>query len=354
MPLNYKLYQAYPTLCWVCIFVLLVGCQKQREAPDNTYVFVKPANFPEPTYTFKNNPVTKEGFLLGRRLFFDPLLSKDGSVSCNNCHIQSTAFADAQQHPLSIGVENRVGIRNAPALANLAFMPEFFWDGGVTHLDFVPINAIEAAFEMDETIENVVKKLNESTVYPALFKKAFGVDKVTSPYMLQALSQFMTMMVSANSRYDKYQRGEGEQLSDDEQAGLTLFQAKCGSCHTGALFTDFSYRNNGISTTFSDEGRARISEATEDIGKFRVPSLRNVALTAPYMHNAKFRTLEEVLKHYAEGVQPSATLDASLQRNGRLGIALTSEEQRKIIVFLRTLTDNDFRSDERFQNRNEE
>lgn len=348
-----RICKAYPVLVWVCLFAWLVGCIKQEEALDNTYVFVKPANFPEPTYTFKNNPVTKEGFLLGRRLFFDPLLSRDGSVSCNNCHIQSTAFADAQQHPLSVGVDNRLGIRNAPALANLAFLPEFFWDGGVTHLDFVAINAIEASFEMDDKLENVVKKLNDHAEYPDLFQKAFGVEKVTSPYMLQALSQFMTMMVSANSRYDKHVRGEGEKLSADEQEGLNLFQVKCGSCHSGALFTDFSYRNNGLSTEFSDEGRARISEATQDIGKFRVPSLRNVALTAPYMHNAKFGTLEEVLNHYASGVKPSATLDALLKQDNRLGIAMTSNEQRKIIAFLRTLTDNDFRADKRFQNNSE-
>lgn len=335
---------------WVSIFVLLVSCTAQEENPDNTYVFVKPTNFPEPTYTFKNNPVTKEGFLLGRKLFFDPLLSKDGSVSCNNCHIQSTAFADSQQHPLSIGVDNRVGTRNSPPLANLAFMPEFFWDGGVTHLDFVPINAIEAAFEMDEKLANVVAKLNADPNYPSLFKKAFGVDKVTSPYMLQALSQFMVMMVSGNSRYDKYKRGEGETLTADELEGLQLFQAKCGSCHSGELFTDFSYRNNGISTTFSDKGRARITEFDGDIGKFRVPSLRNVALTAPYMHNAKFRSLTEVLQHYAEGVKQSATLDAYLQKNGKLGITMTADEQQKIIAFLRTLTDQDFRSDKRFQN----
>ncbi|OJJ20607.1 cytochrome-c peroxidase [marine bacterium AO1-C] len=335
---------------WACVLMVLASCKAPQENPDNTYAFVKPANFPEPTYTFDNNPVTKEGFLLGRRLFFDPLLSRDGSVSCNNCHIQSTAFADSQQHPLSIGVDNRVGIRNSPSLANMAFMPEFFWDGGVTHLDFVPINAIEASFEMDETLANVVAKLNADPTYPTLFKEAFGVEKVTSPYMLQALSQFMVMMVSANSKYDKYKRGEGQTLTSDELEGLQLFQAKCGSCHSGELFTDFSYRNNGISTTFSDEGRARISEFAGDIGKFRVPSLRNVALTAPYMHNARFRTLADVLQHYAEGVKPSATLDASLQKDGKLGIAMTQDEQQKIIAFLRTLTDQDFRSDTRFQN----
>ena len=340
----------HPVFCWVCVFMAF-SCDDDKEiAPDNTYVFKVPSNFPAPTYTFDNNPVTREGFELGRKLFFDPLLSKDGSVSCNNCHIQGTAFADSQQHPLSVGVDNRLGIRNAPPLTNLAFMQEFFWDGGVTHLDFVAINAIEAEFELDETLENVVKKLNQDEGYPALFEKAFGIDEITSPYMLQSLSQFMVMMVSANSRYDKFVRQEGETLTGEELEGLDLFKAKCSGCHSGELFSDFSYRNNGLNDTFIDEGRARISEFDRDIGKFRVPSLRNVALTSPYMHNARFKTLKAVLDHYDEGMVDSPTLDPSLKTGGRLGIALNEDEKEKIIAFLRTLTDRDFTSDKRFTN----
>ncbi|MDX2303377.1 MAG: cytochrome c peroxidase [Microscillaceae bacterium] len=348
MSLKFNL--AYLTLGQVCILLFLLGCGADPE-PDETFVFKKPANFPEPTYTFKNNPVTKDGFLLGKKLFFDPILSRDGSVSCNNCHIQSTAFADSQQHPLSIGVDNQPGTRNAPALANLAFMKEFFWDGGVTHLDFVAINAIESDFEMDEKLSNIVLKLNNHPEYPTLFKKAFGVEEVTSPYMLQALSQFMVMMVSANSRYDKHVRSEGEQLTSEELEGLALFQANCASCHSGELFSDFSYRNNGLSSQFPDQGRARITEFSGDLGKFRVPSLRNVALTAPYMHNAQFNTLEKVLQHYVQGVVDSETLDPILKKGNQLGISLSSEEQQKIIAFLRTLTDQEFRANTRFQNK---
>ncbi|MDF9798964.1 cytochrome c peroxidase [Catalinimonas alkaloidigena] len=337
----------------VCL-TLLFSCQTDEieGMVDRKYIFVKPDNFPEPTYTFDNNPVTEKGFELGRKLFFDPVLSRDGSVSCNNCHIQATAFADGPQHPMSVGVDNRRGTRNAPALTNLAFMREFFWDGGVTHLDFVPTNAIENAQEMDESLANVVDKLNQDDEYPALFKEAFGIDTITSPYMLHAFSQFLVMMVSANSKYDKYMRNEGESLTDAELEGMKLFEEKCASCHEGILFSDFSFRNNGINASFGDEGRARITEHSADQGKFRVPSLRNVGRTAPYMHNARFQTLEEVLRHYAGGVVDSPTLDPLLSNGAQLGISMTEEEQTKIIAFLKTLSDYDFVADQRFTNPN--
>ena len=333
-------------------FLILFACQSgdAEDVLDTRYRFEKPANFPEPTYTFENNPVTPQGFQLGRRLFFDPILSRDGSVACSNCHQQGLAFADGPQHPFSVGVDNRFGIRNAPPLANLAFKQEFFWAGGVTHLDFVPTNAIENELEMDESLANVVDKLNQHVEYPTLFKQAFGVDTITSPYLLHAFSQFMVMMVSANSRYDKYVRNEGETLTEGELKGMQLFEAKCGACHSGELFSDFSFRNNGISTTFSDEGRARVTEHPLDVGKFRVPSLRNVARTAPYMHNARFKTLEKVLEHYASGVQESPTLDPLLKDETQLGIPMTDEEQTLIITFLETLTDYEFVADERFRN----
>lgn len=329
---------------------ILVSCADPEVEANNRYVFVKPINFPEPTYTFDNNPVTKEGFLLGKRIFFDPILSRDGSVACSNCHQQGTAFADAQQHAFSRGVDEQLGARNAPSLANMAFYKEFLWDGGITHLDFVPTNAITSEVEMDETMSNVVGKLNNIPEYKNMFKEAFGVEEVTSPYMLYALSQFTLMMVSANSRYDKYVRGEGEMLSTDELAGLEIFEEKCATCHSGELFSDFTYRNNGLSETFTDLGRGRITENSNQEGKFRVPSLRNVELTAPYMHNAKFSTLEEVLDHYEAGMVDSPTLDPSFQSDSGLGVSLTSDEKEKIITFLKTLTDREFVTDARFFN----
>lgn len=321
----------------------LLSCRLENEPAilSSPYQFVRPAHFPEPTYTFRNNPITEAGFLLGKRLFDEPLLSVDGSVACSNCHVQAVAFADPQ-HRLSVGVDDRAGTRNAPGIANMAFMEEFFWDGGVTHLDFVPLNAIENPVEMDETMANVVRKLNVHPEYPALFRKAFGpVDSINAPLMLQALSQFMVLLVSADSAYDRYLLKEGE-LTAEQLNGKALFEKKCAGCHSGLLFTNQSYRNNGLDSLFADPGRARISEWDGDLGKFKVPSLRNVALTAPYMHDGRFATLEEVLGHYASGVKHSPTLAPELQVDGRLGIELTEEEKRRIIDFLHTLTDWSF------------
>lgn len=333
---------------WKILFLLLLftSCKKDPVtfSPNaSEYTFVRPSHFPEPAYSFENNEISKEGFLLGRKLFYDPILSLDNSISCNNCHIQGVGFADSQQHPFSIGVDNEIGMRNALPLMNLAFYQEYFWDGGVTHLDFVPVNAIESPVEMKETMANAVLKLNQSEAYKSLFKQAYGIDEITSPYLLQSLSDFMNRMVSANSKYDQgYFTGFGN-FTADEKAGKLLFEANCTSCHNGVLFTDQSYRNNGISTTFLDEGRARITENNADIGKFRVPTLRNIEKTAPYMHNASFKTLEEVLEHYASGVQKSVTLDASLiKEDSTYGINLSKEEQALIITFLKTLTDESF------------
>lgn len=342
-----------PAIIWACIFALVCSaCSEDKNFEnENRYEFKVPENFPQPIYTFENNEITQQGFELGRDLFYDPILSRDGSVSCNNCHIQATAFADSPAHPISIGVDNRLGIRNAPTLTNLAFYPEFFWDGGVTHLDFVPINAIESDFEMDETVENVVNKLNASNKYRSLFSDAFGVEEITLPFVLHALSQFTNMMISADSKYDKHIRGEGTSLSESELKGLALFQEKCASCHSGALFTDFSYRNNGLDSTFVDQGRARITALDSDIGKFRVPSLRNIALSAPYMHHARFNTLEEVLDHYSSGMVYHNTIDEIFINDDQLGIPLQANEKSAIIDFLHTLTDHEFVRDTLFFSR---
>lgn len=328
--------------------VAFMGACQKDDLSSTKYRFVKPPHFPEPTYTFDQNPATREGFELGKQIFSDPILSVDNSVACNNCHVKAVAFTDPQ-HALSLGVDERSGIRNAPSIANMAFMKEFMWDGGVYHLDFAPPNAIENPLEMDEKMGNVVYKLNRSANYKALFRAAFPDmdDTITSPYMLHALSQYMTLLVSATSKYDHYKMGDGD-LSAAELEGLALFQQKCASCHSGELFTNQEYRNNGLDTAFADEGRARITETVADLGKFKVPSLRNVALTHPYMHDGRFQTLEEVLDHYSNGVKSSPTLASELQQGGVLGIPMTATEKALIIGFLNTLTDYEFIRDERF------
>jgi len=341
-------------LLLLCGCGFLLSCSSESVAPgSDAYAFIKPLNFPDAVYTFENNEVTREGFELGRALFYDPILSADSSVACANCHQQAKAFTDPI-HRLSRGVNDTEGIRNAPAIQNMAFQSDFFWDGGVRHLDFVPINAITSDLEMAEKLAHVVEKIQRSKTYPEIFKKAFGTGEVTSQRMLFSLSQFMDLMISSNSRYDKYVRNEGEVLSKEELAGLTLFKSKCSSCHATDLFTDGSFRNNGLDADFKiDSGRAHITEAMEDRGKFKVPGLRNVELTSPYMHDGQFNTLQQVLNHYAQGVTDSETLDPFFRQetpNTKLGIALSEEEKVEIIAFLKTLTDKTFTQDKRFSN----
>lgn len=310
----------------------------------------QPSNLPQPVYDFSQNPVTEAGFALGKKLFYDRLLSRDTSVACADCHISYAAFSHPD-HPTSHGIDNLFGRRNALPVQNMIWKTGFFWDGGVPNLDLVPLNAIQSPVEMDEKPARVLEKLRAHPEYPAMFKNAFGTEEITTADFLHALSQFMAMLVSANSPYDKYVRNEaGGTLSADELAGLDVFRQKCASCHTTDLFTDQTYRNNGILSDFTfDKGRFEVSTLPDDLGKFRVPSLRNVAATAPYMHNGKFKTLESVMDHYAAGVKDSPTLDPLLRRSdGTLGIPLSADEKEKLIAFLKTLTDEEFLRDARF------
>lgn len=343
-------YSAVKRVTFIATVFFLASCETEDVAQNELpYDFHQPDNFPEAVYTFQNNPVTREGFELGRALFYDPVLSADSTIACANCHQQVKAFADPV-HRFSKGVNDASGFRNAPAIQNMAFQSHFFWDGGVSHLDFVPINAITSEIEMQEQLTHVVGKLGRSTGYQERFSRAFGTREVNSQRMLFALSQFMTMMISDNSAYDRYVR-DGVALTSDEMAGLSLFRAKCSSCHAADVFTDGSFRNNGLDSDFAkDEGRARVTEFAGDAGKFKVPSLRNAELTAPYMHDGRFRTLQEVLNHYSDGVKNSGTLDEELVGDGRFGIDLTEDEKAKIIAFIKTLTDTDFVKDDRFKN----
>jgi cytochrome c peroxidase len=327
-----------------------IACSSQDEVA-TPYQFQQPKEFPVATYNFSNNPITPERFELGRALFYDVRLSSDNTVSCGSCHVHEVSFADPV-HRFSVGVHNQLGTRNAPPLTNLAFRNFFMWDGGVNQLDFVPINAIESPIEMNIAIKDLVYKLNRTSDYPEKFNKAFGKDSVDSQQLLKALAQFTVMMVSDNSTYDLYRKGE-VMLTEQELQGLNLFAQKCQGCHSGELFSDGYFHNNGLDASFSnDSGRARITEFEGDAGKFLIPSLRNVALTAPYMHDGRFKSLVEVLEHYSMGVKESATLDPILKQDGVLGIPLTSDEKEKIIAFLKTLTDKSFTRDLKFSDPN--
>lgn len=307
-------------------------------------VFKVPSNFPAPHYDFIDNEVTNERFALGRKLFYDPILSRDNTISCGSCHQQAGAFAHID-HKLSHGIDGLLGIRNSPVIYNLAWHSNFFWDGGVTHIELQPINPITNPVEMDETLANVVSKLSAHPVYPSLFESAYGSDSITSQSMLRALAQFMAVMVSADSRYDRYVRGEsGGNLTQAELNGLQVFRQNCESCHKEPLFTDLTFRNNGLDSVFTDLGRATITQDPNDEGKFKVPSLRNVAVSFPYMHDGRMATLSDVLDHYMTGIVQSSTIDPSLVN----GIQLSQQERADLLKFLEALTDYTFLQDDRF------
>lgn len=324
-----------------------VSCASDEEKPFKG--FSKPEHFPDATYTFDNNPLTPEGIELGRKLFYDTRLSRDGTISCASCHLQAVAFADPV-HKISVGVDGRIGTRNAPPIFNLAFSNTFFWDGGVTHVDFIPINAITNPNELDETLDHVLQKLQADQHYPDDFNNAFGRGEITTQKMLHALAQFTVIMISATSRYDQYVLGDKSALSTEEVKGLRLFETNCSTCHQPPLFTNGQFSNNGLDDSFRDPGRAIITESPDDIGKFRVPTLRNIELTDPFMHDGRFRTLEHVLSHYQHHVKYSSTLDPILQNGEAPGIIITDQEKANIIAFLKTLTDQKFIRDKRFAN----
>ncbi len=330
------------------VSLLVSACKKTgSETKAKDIAFTAPANFPPPVYNFAANPVTPAGFELGRKLFYDARLSRDNTISCGSCHQQFASFIHSA-HIVSHGIDGKLGKRNTPAIINMAWSNDFFWDGGVHQLDLVSPNPISNPVEMDEQLGNVLNKLRNDAKYPAMFNAAFGSDEINSTRFLQAMSQFMNMLVSANSRYDKYVRGEGATLTADELEGKSLFEQKCSACHATDLFTDRNFHNNGIQNSITDSGRYAITLNPLDIGKFKTPTLRNLDKTAPYMHNGSLATLQSVLNYYANGVNNTSTLDTLLRKNGSIGIAMTESEKAKIIAFLLTLSDGEIIRDPRF------
>ncbi len=289
-----------------------------------------PASWPRPAYDLSRNPLTRERVELGRWLFYDPVLSRDSTVSCASCHLSYTAFTHTD-HALSHGIEDRTGTRNSPALMNLAWAGAFMWDGAVQHLDFQALAPITHPAEMDHSIEKVVEKLADSPRYPALFAAAFGDPAITGERVLKAVAQFELTLVSANSKYDRMIAGQ-DSFSRQEQNGYRLFRENCASCHAEPLFTNFTFEKNGLpmDTFLRDTGRMRITQNAADSLKFKVPTLRNIEVSAPYMHDGRFRKLREVLNHYTRTMV------------GGRQIALTSDEKTDLVAFLFTLTDREF------------
>ena len=323
--------------------LFLFSCEDYQLIDKKQPLGYNPPEFGTPVYNYDRNELTKRGFELGRALFYDPILSVDNTISCADCHQQAVAFAHAG-HDLSHGFDGQLGIRNSTPIFNNRWYPAFFWDGGSNHIEITPLNAITNPVEMNHDLADAVARLNEDVNYSTLFKKVFDIEEISSKYLFYALAQFTGNITSNNSKYDQVKRSETA-FSESEEKGYSLFKVHCATCHTEPLFTNHQYINNGLSINrFNDEGRKNITTDTNDLGKFRVPTLRNIMLTAPYMHDGRFWTIEAVLEHYENGIEASSTLSPLLEN----GIVLTETEKSDLINFLHTLTDETIVNDERF------
>jgi cytochrome c peroxidase len=310
----------------------------------NVIIFDYPKLWPKPVYNFDKNPLTEDKFELGRKLFYDPILSRDGTISCASCHLQATGFTHID-HELSHGIDGKIGERNSLTLQNLAWNKSFMWDGGINHLDMQALAPITNKNEMDEEMSTVVFKLNQNAVYKKLFKNAFDTETITGQFTLQAIAQFLVQLKTFNSKYDKVLNGE-MQFSEMEKKGYEVFKDKCASCHKEPLFTSSDYKNNGleIDPTLNDFGRMKITQKSSDSLLFKVPTLRNVEFSFPYMHDGRFSNLVQVVNHYSFEIKKSKTLSKELKKP----LYLTDNQRTELISFLKTLTDKEFLFNKKF------
>lgn len=349
--MNLRIFPLVKTLTFLlalCAGVNLLSCGGAE--PEQPFAVEVPRNLGEMPVP-ENNSFNAETIALGKKLFYDPILSGNNKISCGSCHFQESAFADPRR--FSEG-EGGIGFRNSPALFNLAWMDGLFWDGGGDNLESQFFGPLLSELEMNQDLRELVTELNEHPEYPELFRKAFGSDTIITDRISKAVAQFERTLISGNSRYDRYSRGDGT-LTEVEETGLLLVQTKCGSCHSGELFTDNLFHNTGLDINWPNpdptdpaSGRFRITRNIKDFGAFKTPSLRNVEVTSPYMHDGRFSDLSEVLDHYSQGVKNSRHLDDELRQGDALGIPLNNQEKEAILSFLKTLTDHEFLNNSQF------
>lgn len=350
------------------LFLLTAACKPDKDVVDEAFspstplTLTKDSNMPSIPAMPTDNPLTVEGVELGRMLFYEKQLSSDGSISCGSCHQQSKAFTDGLAH--AVGVNGQRHARSSMSLVNLVWQQDFTWDGAKNTLEEQARVPLENPVEMHQSVAASAAKLQQISKYPRMFGAAFGSSKITEENILKALAQFERTLISSNSKYDRVARRQAI-FTADEAAGQRLIQhatgtvrgAECIHCHGDQLFVSphHTFFNNGLDVPpYADAGRGSITGLTTDMGKFRAPTLRNIELTAPYMHDGRFQTLEEVIDHYSDHVQMS-TGDPFLTEspNNLTGrILLTATEKRQILVFLKTLTDTTFTKDPRFSNPN--
>ena len=330
----------------IAFFILVAGfyaCSKRDNVIDSFVGFQNPSGFPAPTYHFSTNRVTKDGFELGRKLFYDQAFSQNYSISCANCHIQTGGFAHPG-HSVSHGIHDLPGTRNSPPIMNLAWYKTFMWDGGIFDLDLQPVAPIVNHVELDNTTEEIVNRISNNAAYAPMFSKVFGSSQVTGVKIFQALSRFMLMCVSANSKYDSVKSGNAS-FTLNEEAGYQLFKQKCDACHHEPLFTIDDFKSNGLTpSNVNDLGRFNVTLNEADKYKFHIPSLRNLRFTGPYMHDGRFLDLAGVLNHYRNGIDANGRPDPAISS----GISMSDDEVGKILSFLETLNDRKFVTDPRF------
>jgi cytochrome c peroxidase len=321
---------------------MFAACSTAVESPPAPLVPL-PKGFPQLPMP-ADNRLTAEKIALGKKLFFDKRLSRTQEVACGSCHLQEHAFADPNQ--FSIGVGGLVGTRNAPSLVNMAYNTSFFWDGGVPTLEQQAIAPIINPVEMNMSLEEVVTRLAADPSYVDMFRRAYD-SPPSAGTLTRAIASFVRTLVSGNSRFDRFNRGDSTAMNASEQRGMALFfgeQGDCFHCHIGFNLTNNSIRNNGFKGRTLDSGRAKITERAEDMGKFKVPSLRNIELTAPYMHDGSLATLEDVLAHYVDLNNAHPNLDPLMHP-----LSLSESEKADLIAFLKSLTDEEFVKDPRFK-----
>jgi cytochrome c peroxidase len=303
--------------------------------------FYIPKHFPKPYYQFKDVPQGRLRFELGRTLFYDPALSRDSSISCATCHLQYSGFTHID-HPVSHGIDGRIGTRNSPVIINLAWNKFFHWDGGVIHLNAQAINPLTHPKEMDMDIVELLKRLNNSSFYRKRFFAAFGDSVITTPLLMRGIANFSVALVSANSKYDKViLKVEGVAFTDQEQRGYDLFKKYCNACHTEPLFTSHEFKKNGLELDpeLKDLGRMGITERRADSLLFKIPTLRNVEFSFPYMHDGRIQKLKEVIEHYSSLPTGNKNVSKELKKIKK---PFTEEQKKDLLAFLKTLTDKEF------------
>ena len=346
------------------LIVLVFSCRKDRVGYKATpYVLDIPSHFPDMIIP-ADNPITLEGVELGRYLFYEKKLSGDNTMSCASCHMPENSFSNPNKY--STGIDGIQGNRQSMALINMGWENFFFWDGRETTLEKQILDPVINPIEMHETWKNAIAKLNQDMNYRNRFFRAFGEEGIDSVKAAKAIAQFIRTMVSGESKFDvmyKYENGMSLSIAEqsifqtidpEEWAGYDLFKslngADCFHCHNGPLMRVKKFSNNGlIPNSFNDLGRAAVTNNPEDNYKFKVPTLRNIALTAPYMHDGRFSTLDEVIEHYSSGIHMSPTIDPLIEFGSQGGVQLDAQEKYLLKKFLLTLTDQNFINNPKFK-----